>query len=227
MKVKTSRMSAHDLQTIQNTFTKCLKDSAVFRRPDSHGNYFEVNNLRKDNKDWLVVAAGIDESEAGDLFQGISKRAEKAVAPLRFGNSCEISILFVARPFSGEIVPNSKSFPFAVQQGIPWIELREAYIRVWDLPDGNPQKLSNIRWEWDLSGRSDDPYEDWLREWKEEIGFNPSHSPSHLHFNTDRNTQENTSSVRSGDRLDDLRLAVGKPNPLALILSLAVWLRSL
>lgn len=222
-------MDAQSLQTVQNTFEKCFRDSAIFIRSGFSGRYFEADEVRWDNKSWIVIAAGLDEGQAGKVFRGNQNRAEKSLAPLYFRGACEMSLLFVARPFHGdpaEISPLSLVTPFAPQQGIRWLELREAYIRLWGIPT-NTQGLSNIRWEWDLDSVRDTPRERWLRDWTTDLGFNPAHSPSHLHLNSTRIETGQGSHFRFDDSPHELRLAIGRPNPLALILSIAVWLRSL
>ncbi len=222
-------MSVNDLSLIQDIFSECIKDIAVLERVESDGRFFESDSIKKERKNWLVIGAGLDESEASRFFPGNSKRAENSIIPLRY-KSCKISMLFVVRPFNGEFdsisMSSSLIAPFAPRKNIPWIQIRNAFLNVYDIPKNN-NKLINFRWEWDTNHSFEEPYERWLRLWKNEIGFNPAHPPSHLHINS-RTYKENIEFVkRAGDTADDLRLSFGNPNPLSLILSVAVWLRAL
>ncbi|RJP33791.1 MAG: hypothetical protein C4527_03695 [Candidatus Omnitrophota bacterium] len=219
-------MAEYNLDSIKSIFSKCLDDCAVFHRPDSDGRLFESEVIHKEDKHWLVMAAGLCESEARKWFSSNNQRAENALHPLRFKHACEISFLFIVRPISEErsqFNPLKLIVPFAVQHQIPYLEINQAYIRMWDFPD-NPHKLLNLRWEWDARPAANHPYENWLKEWTHDIGFNPAHPSSHLHINTKR---LDPFTLRAGDLFGDLRLAIGHPNPLALIFSIAVWLRSL
>ncbi len=217
-------MTANQLSIIQNTFVDCFSDSAVFDRREAEGNYFEADDIRKDNSHWLVIAAGLTDTEARSLFKGNTTRAKRASIPLRFMEKCEISVLFVARPFLGNAMDaSSRCFiaPFAPKRGMPWIELRQARVRISSLPP-NRNSLQNFRWEYDCRQAKQQPLEGWLHRWNREFGFNPAHSPSHLHINSDELSPDET---RPGDTIEDLRLAIGNPNPLVLIMSIAVWLR--
>jgi hypothetical protein len=218
-------MGAHDLVTIQRTFEQCFKDIAVFERYDMDGQFFEVNDVQKDNGRWLVIAAGLSEAEAKDFFAGNPARAQKSLVPLRYRSRCKISLLFVLRPFEeNPKYPNQTILvsPFAPTKRIPWIEIRQAYMRILDIPDNDIQ-LSSVRWEWDAVPAVRDPDEKWLRSWKYDCGFNPAHPPSHLHLNS--RALVPGSITRPGDLKNELRIAIGRPNPLAFILSIAAWFR--
>ncbi|MFQ5640353.1 MAG: hypothetical protein ACE5IR_20430 [bacterium] len=170
-------MRGHELGIIQKTFVQCFKDIAVLERFDSDGQYFETNDIHKERKRWLVIAAGVNDSEAKELFSAIPKRAEKALIPLNYRSVCKISILFVLRPYKNDLkqVPQSTLVaPFAPKKGIPLIEIRQSYVRILNFPD-NKNKLNNVRWEWDLVSSFDYPTEKWLRKWKDDCGFNPAH----------------------------------------------------
>ncbi|MEW6236094.1 MAG: hypothetical protein AB1656_11965 [Candidatus Omnitrophota bacterium] len=220
-------MNSLPFKEIQNLFLKCLKEANIFDRPDSDGRLFEAEDITKDNKRWLAVAAGVNKKEASELFFGNKSRAVKAEYPIRFHRSGEIRMLFIVRPFDSDlskVQPLSLIMPFA--KTIPWLEVRQAYLRVSNLPQ-NDKNIDNIRWEWDCNYFREKPQEFWLKGWFDELGFNPSHSPSHLHFNSNKSIQNNPSSIRDGDLADDLRLAIGNPNPLAFIISLALWIKTL
>ncbi|MDM8522858.1 hypothetical protein QUF80_05740 [Desulfococcaceae bacterium HSG8] len=222
-------MSINDLSLIQDIFCECIRDIAVLERFESDGRFFESDSIRKEKTDWIVIAAGLDESEAKQFFPGNSKRAERSAAPLRY-KSCKISMLFVVKPFDGDMNSISMSSllitPFAPNKNIPLIRIRNAFLNVYDIPD-NKNKLRNFRWEWDTNHSFEEPYEKWLRSWKNEIGFNPAHPPSHFHINSESYKENIEYIKRAGDSIDDLRISVGNPNPLSLILSVAVWLRTL
>jgi len=218
-------MSDQEFILIKNIFMECFNDSLIFKRPDTDGNFFEIGDLRKDQKLWLVLGAGLNESDAQDLFRGHPKKTQNASYPIRFDPDGKISLLFVVRPL--EQIPNEDTslkliVPFAFNKGIPYLEMRQAHIRVRDLPE-NSHNLRNLRWEWDIQSSVNQPWERWLRSWQEDIGFNPAHPPSHLHLNTEPPIPDD----RPTDSRSDLRLAIGKPNPLALIFSIAVWLRAI
>lgn len=218
-------MSAHDLATIQRTFQQCFKDIAIFERSDTDGQFFEVNDIQKDNRRWLVIAAGLNQAEAEDFFAGNPTRVQKSLVPLRYKSSCEISFLFVLRPSDQDPMYSNQTIlvsPFAPTQRIPWIEIRQAYVRILNIPD-NETQLSSLRWEWDPVPAIRDPDEKWLRSWKYDCGFNPAHPPSHLHLNS--KVLVPGSIRRPGDLYNELRIAIGRPNPLAFIFSIAVWLR--
>lgn len=219
------KMGSHELITLQAIFTQCFKDIAVFERFSSDGHYFESNDLIKEAKRWLVIAAGINEDDAKKYFNSHPNRFRKAIIPLSYKSLAKISLLFVIKPLS----INSKHAsseelvaPFAPNRGIDLIEIRQGFIKVNDIPD-NSQNLKSIRIDWELLPSLQEPFEKWLCSWKRECGFNPAHPPSHLHLNPKSSLGGN----RPGDLVDDLRLYLGKPNPLALILSIANWLRKL
>jgi len=220
-------MNILPFREIQNLFLKCLKEANIFDRPDSDGRLFEADDITKDNKRWLAIAAGVNKKEAGDLFFGNKSRAVKAEQPIRFHRTGEISLLFIVRPFDDDI---SKIHPLTLimlfTKTIPWLEIRQAYIRASNLPE-NDKYIFNFRWEWDYDYARENPQEGWLKNWFNELGFNPAHPPSHLHINSNISIQNNPSSIRDGDLADDLRLATGNPNPLAFIISLSSWLKTL
>ena len=220
-------MSAYNLVNIQKTFQQCFKDVAVFERSDTDGRFIEVDDIHKENKHWVVIAAGLSQSEAEEFFAGNRTKAERSLIPLRYKSTCRISLLFVLRPFEQDPMYVNQTIlvsPFAITRGIPWIELRHAYVRILEIPE-NDANLSSLRWEWDPVPSIRDPDEKWLRPWKHDCGFNPAHPPSHLHVNSIPLAQ--ASLMRPGDSPNELRMAIGRPNPLALILSIAAWFRGL
>ena len=106
------------------------------------------------------------------------------------------------------------------------MEIRIAYIRIYDIPE-NDNRLLNLRWEWDVQPAVQDPFEKWLKCWKSDCGFNPAHPPSHLHLNSEVFSSGGNKAIRPGDLERELRLAIGRPNPLAFLLSIGAWFRGL
>jgi hypothetical protein len=223
-------MSAHHLEQIKRVFDQCLRGASVFDRVESDGKMFETNDYRSsDGKCWVVIGAGLGKAEAKPFFKGNPSHAKNAEDPIRYRSSCEVSILFVARPCGDGPTSSSKNalrVPFSEEDGVPWIELRHAAFRVWDIPK-NDRGITSLRWEWEPAASSEPTLENELAQWQRKLGFNPSHPPSHLHLNTDRPETGPGPVRRPGDTLDDLRLAIGNPNPLAMILSLGIWLQRL
>jgi hypothetical protein len=222
-------MTDMKLSAIHRVFSQCFHDAGIFKRDNNQNEFFEITNIKKDKKQWLVIAAGISPRDASSFFTGNKTRKEKATSPITIIRSCKLSILFVVRPaanHNSHHSPSLMTLPFSKRNSIPEIEVREAYIRINDLPD-NDKNISNIRWEYEIRKSREEPMEDWLREWKKDFGYNPAHPPSHLHLNSDQTNQDESSHIRKGDLVDNLRLAIGEPNPLAFILSLASWIRTI
>ena len=224
-------MSVNDFGILQRTFIKCFKDIALFERIESDGRFFESNDIHKENKRWLVIASGISKTETKEFFRGNLNRSEKALEPLKFRMNCIFSFLFVLRPYNEEIdISNTTETdyiaPFAPNQGISYVLIRNGYIRISDFPENN-NSIKNLRWEWDIRKALENPNEKWLNYWKSECGFNPAHPPSHLHINSEYSFSIDRTKQRAIESDIEFRLAVGKPNPLAIILSIATWLRKL
>ncbi len=215
------------LDDVTKVFAACMKDASVFDRDAPGGNLFEVERIKKERRDWLAIAAGVPGSEADSLFPSNSARAERATIPLSILGGGQASFFFVLRPlsrFPEASVPFERMAHFSPGDDIPFVEIRAAYFRLSDMPGGD-NGLSHLRWEFDLTTGHQDPMEDWLRLWKGRLGCNPGHPPSHLHFNAPPADAETLASGRSPPSSPQLRLAVGVPNPLTMIFSVAVWLR--
>ncbi|MCX7012114.1 MAG: hypothetical protein NTW86_06035 [Candidatus Sumerlaeota bacterium] len=214
---------AGDLQIVREVFEDCLRCAAVFERKELPGGYFEADEIRKDGKPWLVVAAGLSVSEARNAFSDNAKKAERATSPLRFGARGRLSFLFLARAAeAANYEPLQLVVPFDRTSGVSHLELRDAHLRIFEFPS-NEHGLQNLRWEWNASGAAERSMEPLLRELETRLGFNPAHPPSHLHINSGDPTEEE--SARRPADPNDLHLSVGAVNPLSLILSLATWLR--
>ncbi len=215
------------LNDLTRVFASCMRDAQVFERDAPSGSLFEVERLRKEKGNWLAIAAGVAEEESSAIFPNNSARAERATIPLNILGGGQASFFFVLRPLSLPVEKSStfaRAAHFAPGDGIPLVEIREAYFRLSNLP-GDDNRLNHLRWELDLMTAHQDPKEDWLRPWMSRIQYNPGHPPSHMHFNAPPFDAESLGGDRTEHSPSELRLAVGIPNPLAMILSLAVWIR--
>jgi hypothetical protein len=204
-----------------------MKDALIFDRDVASGSLFEVDCLKKENKSWLALAAGITPAESEEIFPTNRSRAERATIPLIVLGGGQGSFLFVLRPLALPIAgfpAFSRAAQFAPGEGIPLVEIRDAYFRVSNLP-GEDSGLNHLRWELDLGTAYQNPLEDWLLPWTRRLQYNPGHAPSHLHFNAPPLDAEAVGRDRREFVSAELRLAIGIPNPLALVLSIAAWLR--
>lgn len=215
------------LNDLSRVLAACMRDAQIFERDVPSGGLFEVDSLKKERTNWLAVAAGITEEESTAVFPANSARAERATIPLNILGGGQAAFFFVLRPL-GFPLEESSTFArvahFAPRDGIPLVEIREAYFRLSNLP-GDDNRLNHLRWEFDIRTAREDPKEEWLRPWMGRIQYNPAHPPSHIHFNAPPVDAESIGRNRSDHSPSELRLAVGIPNPLAMILSLAVWIR--
>ncbi len=215
------------LDDLSRVFAACMRDAQVFERDVAGGSLFEVERLKKENKNWLAVAAGVTDEESSAAFPANRARAERATIPVNIFGGGQASLFFVLRPLRFPIEEPStfaRVAQFAPRDGIPLVEIREAYFRLSNLP-GDDNRLNHLRWELDFRTAYKDPMEEWLRPWMHRIQSNPAHPASHIHFNAPPVDAESVGRDRPDHSRSELRLAVGVPNPLAMILSLAVWVR--
>lgn len=215
------------LDDVSRVFTACMHNALVFERDVQSSGLFEAEVVKKEKKTWLAVAAGVTEEESWKVFPAHPARAERATIPLNILGGGQAAFLFVLRPMQFPIEKPSTFghvTHFAPRDDIPLVEIREAYFRLSNLP-GDDNRLNHLRWELDFATGRDDPMEEWLRPWMSRIQYNPAHPPSHIHFNAPPVDAESIGRNRSDHSPSELRLAVGIPNPLAMILSLAVWIR--
>ena len=215
------------LDDLSRVFTACMRDALIFERDVPSGSLFEVDSLKKDNKRWLAVAAGISEGESSSVFPTNPARAERATIPLNILGGGQASFYYILRHLEWPIEKSTtflRAAHFAPRDGIPLVEIRNAYFRLSNLP-GDDNRLNHLRWELDLTTAHQDPIDDWLRPWKNRIRYNPGHAPSHVHVNAPPFDAEAVGRDRTDHSPSELRLAVGMPNPLALILSVAAWIR--
>jgi hypothetical protein len=207
---------------------RCLADSLVFSRDAPNRSLVETTTTRDaKGSNWAVIAAGISDQVAADIFGRRSNKADHATIPLQVfgGSGSQASILLQMRPIvaSTAIEDSPSAAPYAAREGIPFVEILKGRINI-DLPH-NELGLFNLRWEVDPSRSGRPPLESWLDEWHRSIGYNPAHPPSHLHFNSSSREASADRSRESEPTENDFRLAIGYPNPLAFLLSAAAWLR--
>ncbi|HEV3384182.1 MAG TPA: hypothetical protein VG097_05170 [Gemmata sp.] len=218
-----------ELDKIADTFVECFQDAGVFER-SSGGTIVETDVVRKENKKWIVVAAGISEGVANDLFPLNAKRAERACEPVTIIPDGQLSLLLVLRPVSFPIqnlTDLDNVTTFSPGKGVPVVQLRQgSFLRIWDIRD-EKSSIHSLRWELDNVQALQDPHESWLTEWRRYLSFNPAHPASHLHINTVPYVPNSEENERIEHSRDELRLGIGVPNPLGLILSIAAWLRAL
>ncbi len=218
-----------DLETIKRVFERCIREAGVFDRDVPGKSLVEAEVLKRSTGKWLVIAAGIEEQEAQSVFPVSGKRAERAAIPLNVLGGAQASFLFVVRPVHSstdlKALPRFVA-PFAPSERVPFVELDGGgYLRLWDLPR-TTTGLTSLRWELDAIPLRQEPMETWLQKWAEILEYNPAHAPSHLHLNSPPVTSNLSPTSRGEHSFADLRLAMGIPNPLAVILSLAAWLRA-
>ncbi len=208
---------------IQSHVEGCLQQAGVFERTVDGLQLFEVEIVERANAKWLVLAAGITESESWEYFPDEHKR-EHAVVPMQVSPCGQASLLLIVRPqeSAASLVPGKYVTDFSTDVG--WVEMRQGcYLRV----DGLERPaVQQVRWELDPVEGFKPPKETWLRPWASLIGCNPAHAPSHWHINSPPIEEPGPRHRRRVITPPELRLATGLPNPLLLILSLANWLRT-
>lgn len=214
------------LSRIAELFDDCLRTAAVFERPNRP--LVERVVAKKEGREWIVLAAGVDPERSSDFFAYSGRRKEFASIPISVYSGAQMCILLVMRPFdfgSESLAPHHHVTLFAPGEDIPYVAIREGYVRLTHLPNDNNAHLDSLRWELDVVEGLKIPMERSLREWHSTIGSNPAHPPSHLHFNSLPKSMDRASDVNS--KSTDLRLSMGVPNPLALVLSLSNWIQNL
>jgi len=192
----------------------------IFSRDVGGGNLVETEIFRHGQANWLVVAAGISAAEGRTFFPVTGNRAARAETPMSVVGAGSASLLFVLRAIQQESIPSNVT---TFSSDIPFIEFHTGYFRLTDIDNSI---IKQLRWEWDLQTADGEPIERWLIPWRSVIGYNPAHAPSHLHFNSPPLVLAASGRMRQEHATNELRLAIGVPNPLALLLSIAVWLRT-
>jgi hypothetical protein len=218
-----------DLDQIAALFERCFHDAAVFER-SAGGTVVETDVIRIEKKRWVVIAAGIGAAESQRYFHDHPKRAERAQEPVRVLPEGHLSLLVVVRsvapPFEN-LAELENVTTFAPGDGVPLVQVRDgSFLRCWDVPDSD-SRVRTLRWELDIQNARSDPHERWLNRWKRHLNFNPAHAASHLHVNAPPLVPNLPIDERIEHSPQELRLGVGVPNPLGLVLSVAAWLRSM
>jgi hypothetical protein len=209
-------------ERIQSHFEACLQQAGMFERAVDGAHLFENGISEKAKHKWLVIAAGISDNEASSFFLDQHKR-ERALVPIQISPNGQISILLILRPFDQEPQSTQGRYITDFSIDVERIEIYQgSYVRV----DGlTSPAIHQIRWELDPITGHKPPREEWLRPWGKIIGCNPAHPPSHWHINSPPIEVSGRRQRRKVVTPPELRLAVGLPNPLLLVLSLANWLR--
>ena len=210
-------------ERIQNQIEGCLLEAGIYERPVEGAHLFETELVEKGGRKWLILASGISENEADAFFSDQHKR-ERAIVPIQVNPSGQLSVLLIVRPEDQGLSVASGRCITEFSTDVQWIEMYQGcYVRVNGLESPAVQQ---IRWELDLVAGHQPPQEAWLRPWAKLIGCNPGHPPSHWHINSPPLEIAGPRKRRQTVTPPELRLAVGLPNPLLLLLSLSNWLRN-
>jgi hypothetical protein len=208
-------------ERIQSHIEGCLRQAGVFGRSVDGAQLLENEMIEKAGRKWILLAAGISDGEAHALISAEHKQ-ERAAVPIEISPDGTLSILLILRPLEADSRAAHGAYTTDFSSDVGQVELYQGcYVRV----DGlSSPAIQQIRWELDPVAGHKPPIEEWLRPWAQIIGCNPGHPPSHWHVNS---PPIELPGRRQRQRLanpPELRLAVGLPNPLLLILSLANWL---
>ena len=222
--------SDYQLNKVVEILGRCLHDAVVFSRDTPNNSLVESAAFEeKDKSRWAIVAAGLSSEDANRHFSKSRNQADNARIPLQIAGGGQGSVLLQMRPTerpSALADPARVIAPYAPGDGIPVVEIRHGRIDFTFDPHSSGLGVFNLRWEIDPRGASKPPLESWLKDWQKSIGYNPSHPISHLHFNSEPKQWGAARSDDDGnDPENDLRLAIGNANPVALILSYATWVR--
>jgi hypothetical protein len=223
-------VSPYDLERMTKIFHQCLTEARIFIRAVPDGSLAEIDLVRdKDGSLWSIIAAGISEETAQHHFKPGSPRSRDATIPLRIigGGQAEILLKMRPVPWPSSHTGRAGFLAYYAPDEIPLIEITKGRINLdFDATDGR-LGLFNLRWEVDPRDAGRPPQEDWLRDWWKILGhINPAHPSSHLHFNSQPETSGGERSAGWDEPPEiDLRLAIGDPNPLAFVLSVATWVR--
>jgi hypothetical protein len=210
-------------------FGRCLAEAEIFRRDVSSKSHFDWIEKEKDGLRWAILAAGISDETAEIHFKRGSQKASDATIPLQVAGGGRAEIFLQMRPIEWPNArPNvaSSIAHYAPDEGIPLVEIAKGRISL-DFDSDGRLDLFNLRWEVDPREAGRRPREDWLGEWWRTLGnVNPAHPSSHLHFNSQPKAppgERAGSWDEPGE--NEFRLAIGDPNPLAFVLSVATWVR--
>jgi hypothetical protein len=221
--------SDYRLNKMVEIFGRCLAEAEIFHRDVPSKTLFDwIVREEKGGLRWAILAAGISEETAESHFKRGSQRASDATIPLQVAGGGRAEILLQMRPIEWpNSHPKGASFlAYYVPDEIPLVEIAKGRISLdFDVP-ASRVGLFNLRWEVDPREAGKPPREEWLRGWWQALGSNPAHPASHLHFNSQPKAPAGERSWGWDEPAEnDLRLAIGDPNPLAFVLSVATWVR--
>jgi hypothetical protein len=209
-------------ERIQSHIEGCLRQAGVFDRSVDGAQLVENEIIERAGRKWILLAAGISDDEARSLINAEHKR-ERAAVPIEISPNGILSMLLILRPLEANRPSTPGTCAVDFSRDVGQVELYQGcYVRVDGLAS---PAIQQIRWELDLVAGHEPPVEEWLRPWARIIGCNPGHPPSHWHVNSPPIELPGRRQRRRLATPPELRLAVGLPNPLLLILSLANWLR--
>lgn len=216
-------MNHHKFELVRSHIERCLYESGVFSREVGGGSLIDSAIVTRESRKWLAMCAGVDAGIAGDCLDTPSKR-DRAVSELKVVPVGTATVFLVIRPIDRLEDGDPRHVVTNFANDVNMVEIRAGRIRI-DTPIANP--VFEVRWEFDPGNGYGHPQEPWLRSWKTTLGCNPAHAPSHMHLNS---LPRETVGRRMKDAVispDPLRLAVGLPNPLLLLLSISNWLRGM
>lgn len=208
------------LETFVDLVQCAFRESGVFQREGSH-DLLTAEALTVSGRRYVALLAGSANARHRALHANDSRRHELNTFPLRLRGNGEVDVCIVARPLedSDEAAPDEHPAPFAPTEQLPWVAVREFHVRVFDLAE-NDLGVRCLRIEYDARSAAAPAQERWLRDWHRILGDNPAHSRWHVHVNSGDDAQ---GTLRGEFTDNDLRLAIGAPNPLTLVLSFAAW----
>lgn len=214
-------------EQVSRTIVDCFNDAGIYRRSENRP-IVETEVAMIDSRQWVVAAAGLDTSNAERYFGSQTNRADRVREAVSIQPQGRLEILFILRPVdpaNEQITNPDRIVRFAPGRHIPFVEVGDgSFLRFDDLPDTHVP-FHSLRWELDERSSHQRPLELWLTDWYEAFYQNPAHPAAHLHVDSlsNQSTKRTRSSASSQP---ELRLAMGIPNPLAMIMSVAVRLRS-
>lgn len=210
-------------ENVRNALRQCLAEAEVFTPTNEAGHFFESDIVNG----WLCVAAGIDGQRIQRYFPKNNAKQCRSETGIQIEGGGKLSFALKVRQFDpvdfNDQIGN-RIASFAPGRDVPYIELNDGFIHLQDMSRGD-ENVGHLRWDFDASNAYQQPQEAWLSSWMTIIGFNPAHPVSHLHINQTPLDHYHSSRDAQTHSPDELRLAIGVPNPLAMFMSIAAWLR--
>lgn len=213
----------HRFDRIHRHLEDCLWQSGIFERIVDGAQLFDVEIVKRANSNWLVIAAGIADSESAEFVQ--KHRQDRATIPMQITPQGQGRVLLIVRPKLDELDGSRRKYVTQFSEDVGDIEIYQgSYIRFDNI---DSPVIQQIRWELDPVQGHKSPMETWLLPWESIVGCNPAHAPSHWHINSPPIEVRGRRGQSRAIRTPELRMAAGLPNPLLLLLSVADWLKSL